>query len=118
MKGLSSVIRHLGREARAIRDLLITHLSIKDSLLPLLTSEMRYQPALFTITTNYRRKKTASFDTVFSIVVGEELGSNIREPPTLWSAIPNIIDTLPTCAIHYYHKLQTEKNLNLSIQVS
>ena len=47
---------------------------------------MRYQTVLFTITTNYRRKKTASFDTVFLIVVGEELGSNIREPPTLWSS--------------------------------
>ena len=124
MKGLSSVIRHLGREARAIRDLLITHLSIKDSLLPLLTSEMRYQPALFTITTNYRRKKTASFDTVFLIVVGEEgfepptLWSQTRcatklrysptnsflgtllEGSTLWSAIPNIRDALLNCAIH------------------
>ena len=50
------------------------------------------------------------------MVVGEEQGSNIREPPTLWSAIPNIRDALPNYALHHFQ--QTKKNLNLSIQVS
>ena len=63
-------------------------------------------------------KKPESFDSGFLMVVGEEQGSNIREPPTLWSAIPNISDALPNYAIHHSHKLQTKKNLNLSIQVS
>ena len=41
------------------------------------------------------------------MVVAEEQGSNIREPPILWSAIPNIRDALSNYAIHHF--LQAKK---------
>ncbi len=92
-----------------------------------LGSNVREPPTLWSsklLSILYRRKKTASFDTVFLIVVGEEgfepptLWSQTRcatklrysptnsflgtllEGSTLWSAIPNIRDALLNCAIH------------------
>ncbi|PQJ92373.1 hypothetical protein BTO21_12070 [Photobacterium phosphoreum] len=53
-------------------------------------------------------KKPESFDSGFLMAVAEEQGSNIREPPTLWSAIPNIRDAPPNYALHHF--LQTKKN--------